>query len=549
MEIIVLISVFVIIIVLVQFASKKKKKAKPRSQPKVKNISKIHTKEISSNIANKIEYDINNGFFISNQFCGSSSSSPNNKYIIVCNDSSINTGGSRERGNGKAYIVSDSMLIKTINTVKRPNSGKIANNGNFIIEDWLFGNELAGILYCYNVDGELLFNLKVEANIFNSSISADGNYAIIQTANNDEGEDGNCIFFINISEKKLLWKIENKFGWADKYRIDPNEKIIYTFHSNNSYKYDFMGSFLDANKLEKDKEKNGNGYELLEIAIKKISNWDKGKIPDKDFSYIESLLTRAIQKDISDYTKASAYRKLGELYLGINKKQKALDFFEKAISYNPKIGLKRLITSLKKSDNLEISNTVITSIESKIENTSKIEPVIANFLYDPMQVQRQGIQLLESINILNNTKNIDTLKGRYEFIKKLYDYFINASYNKRYLTDIQKAIDEYKTMYYDKILKDFELSLIIKPDNQKLNSYYGECLMNCFMLYYDEQKKQIQTLKMQNAKERRLEKIIEIAEETLNELNSKINSADVVEKYSNELLSIKDQVYNERYEK
>ncbi len=551
MGIIVFIIVLIVIIIIVQFASKSKKKRKQKvklqPQPKANNINKIPTKKNSSNKTNKMKYEIDDDFFISNNIIGSCSISSNKKYIIVWNDSSGDTGGYRESGNGKIYIIDDGILIKTINTVQRPNSGKITNNGNFIIEDWLLGDKRAGIVYIYNVKGELLFNQKVEANILNSSISEDGNYTIIQTANNDEGDDGNSIFFINISKKQLLWKIKNQYGWADKYLINPNEKLIYTYQSKDFYRYDFEGNFLDTAKLEKDKEKNGSGYDLIEIAMKKIRKWDSANIPDEEFSSIENLLTRAMQKDISDYTKASAYRKLGELYLGINKKQEALNFFEKAISYNPKIGLKRLITSLKKNDNLETSNTINTSMKSKIKNTKKMEPVIVNFIYDPMQIQRQGIQLLESINILNNTKNIDTLKGRFEFIKKFYDYFIKASFNKRYLTDIQKAIDEYKTMYYDKILKDFELSLIIKPDNQKLNSYYGECLINCFMLYYDEQKKQIQTLKRQNAKERRLEKIIEIAEETLNELNSKINSADVVDKYTNKLVSIKDQVYNERY--
>ena len=129
--------------------------------------------------------------------------------------------------------------------------------------------------------------------------------------------------------------------------------------------YDFEGNFLDSVKLEKDKEKNGNGYELLEIAIKKINKWENSKIPDKEFSSIESLLKRSVKKEISSNTKALAYRKIGELYLGANNKQQALNFFEKAIFYNPKIGLKRLITSLKKDDNLISANTNNTSIESK----------------------------------------------------------------------------------------------------------------------------------------------------------------------------------------
>ena len=547
MEIFVLIFVFIVIVVLVKFAPKKKKKAKSRPKPKVNTISDISTKENYSNKPNKIEFKISDDFFHSNFFCGPCNISTNNKYIIVWNDSSGNNGGYRESGNGKIYIIKDGILIKTIISVQRPNSGKITDKGDFIIEDWLFDDRRAGIIYIFNVEGVVIFKQKVEANILNSSISEDSNYAIIQTAFNDESNDGNSLFFIHILEKQVLWKITNQYGLADKYLINSDEKIIYTYQSEKIYRYDFDGNFLDIAKLEKDKEKNGNGYELFEIAKKKINKLDEGEIPENVFSSIENLLTRAIQNNISDYTKASAYRNLGELYYKISNNQKALEFFEKAISYNPKIGINRLIASLKKDDNLNTANSSNTSVELKINKTSQQEPVIVNFIYDPIQIQRQGIQLLESINILNNTKNIDTLKGRFEFINHFYNYFIKASSNKRYLSDIHKAIDEYKTMYYDKILKDFELSIIVKPDNKKLISYYAECLMNCFMLYYDEQRKQIQTLKRQNAKERRLEKIVEVAEETLNEFKSKINSVEVFDKYLNELVTIKNQVYNERY--
>lgn len=49
------------------------------------------------------------------------------------------------------------------------------------------------------------------------------------------------------------------------------------------------------------------------------------------------------------------------------------------------------------------------------------------FNYIPQVIQRQGIQILESLYIISNTKNIDTLKGRFEFVKNLYDDFVNGS--------------------------------------------------------------------------------------------------------------------------
>ncbi|MEX0966678.1 MAG: TM2 domain-containing protein [Bacteroidia bacterium] len=153
------------------------------------------------------------------------------------------------------------------------------------------------------------------------------------------------------------------------------------------------------------------------------------------------------------------------------------------------------------------------------EKQEQREAEIKNFNYVPMQIQRQGIQLLESINILNTTKSIDTLIGRYEFISNMYDNFVKASYNKRYISDIQVAIDQYKSMYYDRILKDYELQLLVQPEHEKLTDYYSDCLFNCFNGFYKEQKEQIETLKRDDAKQRRKEKIIEVADNTISEFD------------------------------
>lgn len=164
---------------------------------------------------------------------------------------------------------------------------------------------------------------------------------------------------------------------------------------------------------------------------------------------------------------------------------------------------------------------------------------IKNFNYLPIQIQRQGIQLLESIYLLNTTKNIDTLKGRFEFIIQIYDEFIKASYNKRYSLDIQKAIDEYKSMYYDRIIKDFEIGLVLKPNLDELTDYYSVCIFNCFNLFVVEQEKQISELKKEEAKFKRREKIIEVGNEAIFEFDKNGSKKDQYESY---IKSIKDKI-------
>lgn len=175
------------------------------------------------------------------------------------------------------------------------------------------------------------------------------------------------------------------------------------------------------------------------------------------------------------------------------------------------------------------------------EKQKQREAEIRNFNYVPMQIQRQSLQLLESVNVLNTTKNLDTLIGRYDFVSKIYDDFVKASHNKRYISDIQVAIDQYKSMYYDRILKDYELQLLAQPDHEILTDYYSDCLFNCFNGFYKEQLEQIENLKRADAKRRRKEKIVEIADKTISEFDKNGSDND---RFKTKLNSLRDIIDN-----
>jgi TM2 domain-containing membrane protein YozV len=176
------------------------------------------------------------------------------------------------------------------------------------------------------------------------------------------------------------------------------------------------------------------------------------------------------------------------------------------------------------------------------EKQKQREAEIRNFNYVPMQIQHQGLQLLESINILNTTKNLDTLIGRYEFVSIMYDDFVKASYKKRYVSDIQEAIDQYKLMYYDKILKDYELQLLVQPDHDNLTDYYSDCLFNCFNGFFKEQMEQIEKLKRDDAKKGRKEKVVEIADMTISEFDKNGSDNDRFKPMLNSLREIIDNL-------
>ena len=233
-------------------------------------------------------------------------------------------------------------------SVQRPNDGKVANNGNFVIADWLFSGDLNGIFYVFDIEGRFIIQHKVNANILNTSISPSGNYAIFQTANNNEDEDGNKLFLFKLNPINLLWKLSPPF-WATNYIFDEENGILKLEHDNREiYKFSFNGEFLDQEKFNADRLKLATGYELLTIAKEKYVDLQNKNASSEKYLEIIPTFQKVVKSKISDYTKAQAYRMMGEVYLNNKDKKAAINSFENALIYNPNVGVKRLYDKLKK---------------------------------------------------------------------------------------------------------------------------------------------------------------------------------------------------------
>lgn len=145
--------------------------------------------------------------------------------------------------------------------------------------------------------------------------------------------------------------------------------------------------------------------------------------------------------------------------------------------------------------------------------------------YLPQNIQRTGLQVLETIHIIGTSKAVDTIKGRYDFLLQIIGKLQKGQSNSRYLSDIQKSIDTYKSMYYDRVPQDYELALLLKPAEFDLTDFYCKSLFAAFKRSFEEHSEEIKLLKREDAKIRRREKIKELIEFTKDELNSKCSSA------------------------
>lgn len=267
--------------------------------------------------------------------------SENNEYVLAfCDgDPFKHIGGHRKEGKGYYFLIANNVLT-VMGQIERPNDGKVANNGCFIINDWLFTDNLESVAYCFNDKGNIVIQKKLKANLLINAISRNGNFALFQTANSDN-DYGNNLFFYDLNTKEMLWKKKCDFAWPKEYSISQEEKKINLHYDGiGTVSLDWKGNIIDREDYQFKYVSSLSGNKLVYESIALLS----GITPNKA---LINLLEKGIEdNDTSPNTKAEGYKFLGELFETENL-PKAFAYFEKSLEHNPKIGLKRKLLTLK----------------------------------------------------------------------------------------------------------------------------------------------------------------------------------------------------------
>ena len=303
----------------------------------------------SENIETKLKLFLDDGYIDIpdiNFHSISTTQSKDGNFVLAYNDEYLIENGKKVKGE-VAFVNLDKLFL--ISELQRPNDGKLASNGNFIINDWISnGTELAGTFYAFNSDTEILIKRNLNSIPGNNGISENGQYAILET-NYSDSDDGNKIFFFDLSNQKLLWERERDAGNVEKFNFDNTENILLiSYEKGGEYRYSFEGEFSDKDKFMKERVIYANGYELLDIAKEKMGDLDYKTFDLSDYEEVLAILVKASKKEISPNTKVRINRIIGEINYNYGKNDEALKNFEKALSYNPNIGVKRLYDKLKK---------------------------------------------------------------------------------------------------------------------------------------------------------------------------------------------------------
>lgn len=128
--------------------------------------------------------------------------SSNGRYHLIWQDRNPEgtIGGHRYEGHGTWSLLTDDGALLAKWRPERPKDGHVADDGTFILSDWMFGDGLKGRLLTLGADGRKILEREFSANMASSGLSDDGRFAICQTAN-APGSPDSCRYYLFDLEK------------------------------------------------------------------------------------------------------------------------------------------------------------------------------------------------------------------------------------------------------------------------------------------------------------------------------------------------------------
>jgi tetratricopeptide (TPR) repeat protein len=150
--------------------------------------------------------------------------------------------------------------------------------------------------------------------------------------------------------KKLPETIGSELNWAESFRFDTKNKVLYLIHNKNrAYRYTFEGTFIDSRLYRHDCINVGNDIEFLE-AIKELKVELSANTDPREYDALITPLKKGLKRFSDKDTKSKIHRILGEIFHLQGNDPEAIKHFETALKLNPRVGVKRTLEKLKKID-------------------------------------------------------------------------------------------------------------------------------------------------------------------------------------------------------
>ncbi|SPP97826.1 conserved protein of unknown function [Bradyrhizobium vignae] len=276
----------------------------------------------------------------SRDFFGHSRKSPNGRYTIAWLD-----GGPDQARRGR-WIILDGGKVKAEGVLPRPNDGKVADNGTFILNDWRSIENLSGTFAgLLRATARPLFARSFKANLFNNGLSADGRWAVCQTANAPH-EDGGRLFIFDLHTMTEIGAFQPESGWASDYRFSPDgQTILLGYQDGRRFAYKMDGTFLDRSTWLASGLRNGELF-IIERILSEVDG--------KPSPLIELLLPAIDLALASDRyrdprSQARGHRLRGACFDRNGDLAEAAASYERALALDSKVGVKRRLDQIRRS--------------------------------------------------------------------------------------------------------------------------------------------------------------------------------------------------------
>lgn len=276
-------------------------------------------------------------------FMGHYTRSPDGRYRLIWADRSPDggRGGYPEAGHGMWSLLRDDRLVMS-GKADRPQDGKVADNGTFILSDWMSGEGLKGTFLAFSPDGRLRVAQRIAANLISNSLSPDGRHAICQTAN-APGSPDSCrfiLFDLESGQEIARWEVET--GWAEDYSWDcASERLFLHMKGGEKVAYDYTGAMIDLEGWQRRRIAAGD-LGVIRSVVGSPDKLDNGLRQ----AVMAGLVTAAREGDI--WSQAPALRLLGELHENAGEIGKAISAYDNALAIDPRIGVARKVEKLRK---------------------------------------------------------------------------------------------------------------------------------------------------------------------------------------------------------
>lgn len=273
-------------------------------------------------------------------FYGQVEFSPSREYCVAFADGYFNQN-QFQQGN-VALLKNDEILFKV--RIDRPHDCCVTDHGVLICSDWKNANELTGEFMIFDSNGTKIFSRHTTANLGNSAISEDSKIAIFNTLASDT-EDSGKMFIVDVQKREIVESFSNPYTVFFKAKIDTgNQRILIIDKREFGYEINYKGEQTNKHEYEEEVMSKGSTYDKLFIYDGRPE-----ELNFNDASYVQLLIQALDEKDVQiSYGLANINRRIGEYYEANKDLLKAIEYYQKAIEVNPKIGVKKRLEKIKK---------------------------------------------------------------------------------------------------------------------------------------------------------------------------------------------------------